>query len=164
MTWTADDSRIPLQVTDTSTCLYWWGCMVFKTHAKSNMDKLKIIILSEAGQAEKEKHHMIHLFVESKIWHKWTYLWNRNRIMDIENRLVVAKGEGVGGGMEWEAGVSRCKPLYIEWINNKVLLYSTENYIQYPVINHSEKEYKKRMCIYIYIYMYNRITLLYGRN
>ena len=41
--------------------------MVFKTHAKSNMDKQKIIILSEAGQAEKEKHHMIHLFVESKI-------------------------------------------------------------------------------------------------
>ena len=25
--------------------------------------------------------------------------------------------------------------LYIEWINNKVLLYSTENCIQYPVIN-----------------------------
>ena len=69
--------------------------------------------------------------------------------MDIENRLVVAKGEGVGGGMEWEAGVSRCKPLYIEWINNKVLLYSTENYIQYPVINHSEKEYKKRMYTYV---------------
>ena len=31
-------------------------------------------------------------------------------------RLVVAKGEGVGGGMEWEFGVSRCKLLYIEWI------------------------------------------------
>ena len=27
-----------------------------------------------------------------------------------------------GGGMEWEAGVSRCKLLYIKWINNKVLL------------------------------------------
>ena len=51
--------------------------------------------------------------------------------MDIENRLVVAKGEGVEGGMKWEVGVSRCKLLYIEWINNKVLLYSTENYIQY---------------------------------
>ena len=50
--------------------------------------------------------------------------------MDIENRLVVAKGEGVGGGMEWEFGVSRCKLLYIEWINNKVLRYNTENYIQ----------------------------------
>ena len=54
--------------------------------------------------------------------------------MDIENRLVVAKVEGVGGGMEWEVGVSRCELLYIEWINNKVLLYSTGNYIQYPVI------------------------------
>ena len=36
--------------------------------------------------------------------------------------------------MEWEAGVSRCQLLYIEWINNKVLLYSTGNYIQYPMI------------------------------
>ena len=50
--------------------------------------------------------------------------------MDIENRLVVAKGEGVGRGMDWEVGVSRCKLLYIEWINNKILLYSTKNYIQ----------------------------------
>ena len=61
--------------------------------------------------------------------------------MDIENRLVVDKGEGVGGRMEWEVGVSRYKLLYIEWINNKVLLYSTENYIQYPMINHNGKEY-----------------------
>ena len=41
--------------------------------------------------------------------------------MDIENRLVVVKAEGVGGGMEWEFGVSRCKLVYIEWIHNKVL-------------------------------------------
>ena len=34
----------------------------------------------------------------------------------IENRLGVAKREGVGGGMEWEVGVSRCKLLYREWI------------------------------------------------
>ena len=32
---------------------------------------------------------------------------------------------------------------YIEWINNKVLLYSTGNNIQYPVINHNGKEYGK---------------------
>ena len=69
--------------------------------------------------------------------------------MDIENRLVVAKGEGVGGGMEWEFGVSRCQLLYLEWINSKILLYSTENYIQYPVINHNRKEYLKKECIYI---------------
>ena len=38
---------------------------------------------------------------------------------------------GCEGGMGCEFGISRCKLLilYIEWINNKVLLYSTENYI-----------------------------------
>ena len=65
--------------------------------------------------------------------------------MDTENRLVVAKGKGVRGGMEREVGVSRCELLYTEWINNKVLLQSTGNYIQYPVINHHGKE-----CIHIY--------------
>ena len=68
--------------------------------------------------------------------------------MDVENRLVVAKREGGGGGMEWEVGVSRWTLLYIEWINNKVLPYSAENYIQYPMINHNGK----RMCVCIYIY------------
>ena len=67
--------------------------------------------------------------------------------MDIEHRLVVAKGEGLGGGMEWDAGVSRCKLLYIDWINNKVLPYSTENYIQYLMINHNGKEYFKNVYI-----------------
>ena len=30
----------------------------------------------------------------------------------------VAKGEGSGGGLGWEFGISRCKLLNIEWINN----------------------------------------------
>ena len=51
------------------------------------------------------------------------------------------QGGGVGGGMRWEFGVSRYKPLYIEWINNEVLLYSTENYTRYPMINHHGKKY-----------------------
>ena len=33
-----------------------------------------------------------------KIWHKWTYLQNRNKLTDIENRSVVAMGE------EWWIG------------------------------------------------------------
>ena len=61
---------------------------------------------------------------------------------DIEKRLVVAKGEGVAGGMEWEPGVSRCKLLYM-WIKNKILLYSTENYIQYFAIIYNRKETEK---------------------
>ena len=54
--------------------------------------------------------------------------------------LVVAKGEGFRGGTEWEVGISRCKLLFVEQIN-KVLPYSTENYIQYPMINHNGKEH-----------------------
>ena len=35
----------------------------------------------------------------------------------------------VGGGGGWiEFGISICKLLHIEWINNKALLYSTGNY------------------------------------
>ena len=55
------------------------------------------------------------------------------------------------GGMDWEFGISRCKLIYIEYIyiyidididiDNEVLLYSTENYNQYPMINHNGKEY-----------------------
>ena len=44
------------------------------------------------------------------------------------------QGGGVWEGMEWEIEFIRCKILYIEWINHKVSLYSTENYIQYPMI------------------------------
>ena len=54
-------------------------------------------------------------------------------------RLVIVKGEEFGGGMDWEFGVSTCKLLYIDCINNKVLLNSIHNYSQYPIINHNEK-------------------------
>ena len=57
-------------------------------------------------------------------------------------------GGAGGGGIDWEFGISRCQLLNIEWINNKVLLCSTGNYIQYPVINFNGKEYDKEyICI-----------------
>ena len=75
---------------------------------------------------------------------------------------------GVGRRKDWEFGISRGKLLYTGWINNKVLLYSTGNYIQYPVTSHNGKEYEKTIMekkypvtnnngkeyIYIYIYIY----------
>ena len=76
--------------------------------------------------------------------------------MDIERRLVVAKGRG-WEGVDQEFGVSRCKLVYTEWMN-KVSLYSTGNYIQYFVINHNRNECEKEcvcVCVYIYIYIYN---------
>ena len=64
-----------------------------------------------------------------------------------ENRLVVARVFEVGE-IYCEFWVNRCKQLCLEWINNKVLLYSAGNNTQYLVIM------KKNMkTIYIYIYI-----------
>ena len=50
---------------------------------------------------------------------------NRDRLR--ENRFVVAKGEGVRGGMEWEAGVSKCKLLDTGWITRSSTAQGTIN-------------------------------------
>ena len=72
---------------------------------------------------------------------------------------MVDKGTVGRGGMDWKFGVSRCKLvlIYIEWINNKVLIYSTGNYIQYPMINHNGKELKKKKNVYVYIYIISSV-------
>ena len=48
----------------------------------------------------------------------------------------------------WEFVISRCKLLYIDWINNKVQPYKIGNYLQYAMINHNGKEYFLK-CIWI---------------
>ena len=46
-----------------------------------------------------------HLYVKKKKErYKWTYLENRNRLTDMKNKLMVAKGEGVGGRDRWVWG------------------------------------------------------------
>ena len=54
---------------------------------------------------------------------------------------------GLGEGWNGSLGLAVVSYyiLYMEWIN-KILLYNTENYTQYPMKNHNEKEY-----IYIHI-------------
>ena len=47
-------------------------------------------------------------------------------------------------GMDGEFGISRFKLVYIGCINNKVLLYGTGNYIEYPEVNHNGKEYLEK--------------------
>ena len=81
---------------------------------------LENTILSEINQRETNTtwHH---LHVESKTWHQQAYLWIQNRHTGLES------GEGGRRGMEREAGASRCKLLFTERMNSKVLLYSTEN-------------------------------------
>ena len=56
-------------------------------------------------------------------------LSTEKKIIDLENRLVVAKAEGGGSGVDWVLGVNGCKLLLLEWICNETLLCSTGNYI-----------------------------------
>ena len=58
---------------------------------------------------------------------------------------MVAKGEGGGSGMGREFGVSRCKLLHLEWMDNKVLLYSKGNCVESPGIDYDGKNILKRM-------------------
>ena len=67
------------------------------------------------------------------------------KLADRANRFMATKGESSGRD---KFGISRYILLCIKQINNKVLLYSAGNDIQYAMINHNEKEYKKE---YIYI-------------
>ena len=59
------------------------------------------------------------------------------------------RGRGGGEGWTGSLGLVDANILHIECTNNKVLLYSTGEYIQYPGINHNGEEYKKE-CICMY--------------
>ena len=66
---------------------------------------------------------------------------------DYRTGLWLPRGRGDRGRMEWKFGVSRCKLVYMEWINNEILLYSTEIYTQYPVISHNGNNIKMHMYV-----------------
>ena len=72
---------------------------------------------------------------------------------------MVAKGEGGGSGMDREFGIGRWKLLYLEWISNEILLYSTGDYIQSLVVEYDRRKYEKKN-----VYMYDWVTVLYSRN
>ena len=57
--------------------------------------QLEFLLLDEVRK-RKASTTCYHLQVESKTWHRWTYLQKRNRLTDMKNRLVVAKEEEVG--------------------------------------------------------------------
>ena len=94
---------------------------------------------------------------ERQIPYDITYMWNLkygtnepiyktetdSQTYRMDLWLPGCQGRGVGGrGMDWEFGVCKCKLLRLEWINNKVLLYSTGN----SYGKDSEKEW-----IYVYV-------------
>ena len=65
-----------------------------------------------------------------------------------KTNLWLPKGKG---GDKLEHGINKCTLPYIKQINNKDLLQSTGNYIQYLVINYNGKESEKKNIMHICI-------------
>ena len=63
---------------------------------------LEITILSKVSQRQTsyETTYMWNL----KRWYTWTYLQNRNRVTDVENKLMVTKGEK-RVGINWKVEI-----------------------------------------------------------
>ena len=74
---------------------------------------LEILILSEINQRKTNKWY--HFYVESKKRYKRTYLQNRNRLIDFENKLTDTEGDKLR-----EEG---CTLRFMEWLANRNLLY-----------------------------------------
>ena len=55
--------------------------------------------------------------------------------------------------MDWEFGVGKCQPVHLEWIRNKVLLYSTENYIWSLGQTMMENSICKKEYVYVHVSM-----------
>ena len=97
---------------------------------------LEVIVLSEVRD-----YHTKWSQKERQTTYDITYTWNlkydtNEPIYETEadsqtqrTDLWLPRGSRGEGGMDWEFGISRCKPLYIERINDKVLLYRAGNYI-----------------------------------
>ena len=65
------------------------------THLKPGVESrtmdLEAAILSEANQTENGKYHIVSLVWHLGQWYKWTHLQNRNRLKDMEHKLVIIK-------------------------------------------------------------------------
>lgn len=63
----------------------------------SNMNGPRDYYTKWSKSGKKDNYHMYHVYVESEIWHKGTYWQNRNRLIELENKFMVTKGERGGG-------------------------------------------------------------------
>ena len=83
----------------------------------SNMDATRDYH-AKWSKLERKKTNSIwyHLYMDFKIQYKWTYLWNRNRIMDLREQTG-----GCQGGRVWgrDVGVSRCKSFFIRMVKQQ---------------------------------------------
>ena len=91
------------------------------------------------------------LYVESKMWCKWTYLQDRERLTGTENKITVTKGE------RREEGKSGARDEQMHSTDKQESDCSTELYIRYLVITYNGKESGKG-------YMWNGLPLQWTWN
>ena len=58
------------------------------------------------------------------------YFCNRNVLTDLENEIMVVRGKKKGEETVREFGINMHTLLYLKWVTNKNLLYSTGNSAQ----------------------------------
>ena len=111
------------------TCIQWNITQSLKserTPLAATWMGLDIVVLSEVSQREGEMAHDI------------PYMWSlkRNNANDLiyetetdsQTREQTYRCQwGKNGGRRWELGIGMYTLLYLEWIHNKDLLYSTRN-------------------------------------
>ena len=93
---------------------------------------------TKQNKSERERqipYNITYMWNLKKKWYKWTYLQNRNRVKNAENKHIVTKG-GRGreklGNWDWHINTT----LYIKEIINNDLLYITGNSTQYAVMTY----------------------------
>ena len=69
---------------------------------------------SKSDRERQISYDITHMWNLKKNWYKWTYLQNRNRPTDLENELMVTRGEGWGRGIDWEFGIDMYTLLYLK--------------------------------------------------
>ena len=96
---------------------------------------LEIIILSETNDTEKSKYHIAYMWNLKKYdKNELIYKTETDSQTQRTNLLLPGGRVGVRGGIDWEFGIDVSTLLYLKWITNKDLLYSTGNSAQYSVI------------------------------
>ena len=91
---------------------------------------LETVTLSKVSKTKKEKYCVTRLKrgIQKEVI-QVTYLQNRNRHTSLQNKLTVARAEGLDS-RDRKFGVNTYTLLYLQWISNKNLLDSTRNSAQ----------------------------------
>ena len=97
---------------------------------------LELIILNKVSMTNKDKYHDITYMYDSKMIQMNLFAKQKQTHRHRKQTYGYQRGK--------EIGINRYTLIYRKQINNKDLLYSTGNYIQYLIITYNGKESEKK--------------------